>query len=201
MSDEPNGRGRGRPREIEKDQAIQQATWTLLASKGLDGLTFEGVAETAGISRTTLYRRFSSKVELVTSALYDTLRLMERDMTFERDPRAALLAHVRNAAEFMRGERGRAIVAINESAMRNPELAAVVDAAMRADTEILIAAMRSLCPGASDDAVQLAVNMLAGTCLWHQAIRRQPIQPEAMPALLDAIVAVLQGSPAVPQHA
>src|SRR5690349_10214273 len=59
----------GRPRSAEADEAIHDATAELLANDGYAGLTMSGVANRAGVSTATLYRRWSSKLELVVDVL------------------------------------------------------------------------------------------------------------------------------------
>jgi AcrR family transcriptional regulator len=58
----------GRPRSAEADEAIIAATLDLFAELGFDGLTVEGVAVRAGVSKATIYRRYPSKVDLVMAA-------------------------------------------------------------------------------------------------------------------------------------
>jgi len=60
---------RGRPRSAEADAAIQEATVDLLATEGYAGLTMSGVAQQAGVSTATLYRRWHSKLDLVVEVL------------------------------------------------------------------------------------------------------------------------------------
>src|SRR2546425_12328011 len=55
---------RGRPRSAEADAAIRQATVDLLVAEGYANLTMSGVAARAGVSTATLYRRWSSQLEL-----------------------------------------------------------------------------------------------------------------------------------------
>src|SRR5947209_12434715 len=59
----------GRPRSAEADAAITEATVDLLATAGYANLTMSGVAARAGVSTATLYRRWSSKLELVVDVL------------------------------------------------------------------------------------------------------------------------------------
>lgn len=66
---EAKHRRRGRPRSAEADAAIERATLELLPEHGLRGLSMEEVARRAGVSKATLYRRFSSKKEVVAAAL------------------------------------------------------------------------------------------------------------------------------------
>lgn len=63
------GTGVGRPRDPAIDRAILEAAVRLFAERGFDGLTLEHVAETAGVARTTVYRRWSSKEALISAAI------------------------------------------------------------------------------------------------------------------------------------
>lgn len=58
-------RPRGRPRDPANDVAILTAARELLAEGGFDALTFEAVAQMTGISRVSIYRRWSDKSQLV----------------------------------------------------------------------------------------------------------------------------------------
>jgi len=58
----------GRPRSARADKAILRATIELLAEQGYPALTIEGIAERAGVGKTTIYRRFSSVEEIMVRA-------------------------------------------------------------------------------------------------------------------------------------
>ena len=58
-----------RPRSPAVDQAILRAAVKLFVERGFDGVTMEQVAETAGVARTTLYRRWSSVEALIAQAI------------------------------------------------------------------------------------------------------------------------------------
>jgi AcrR family transcriptional regulator len=59
----------GRPRSAQAHKAIIDATLELLAEEGYQGLSIEEVAARAGVGKTTIYRRWSSKEELVMEAI------------------------------------------------------------------------------------------------------------------------------------
>jgi AcrR family transcriptional regulator len=59
----------GRPRSTQADAAILKAALELLAAGGYAALTMEGVRERSGVGKATLYRRYSSKEELVRAAI------------------------------------------------------------------------------------------------------------------------------------
>jgi AcrR family transcriptional regulator len=59
----------GRPRSAESHQAILRATLELLVVEGLRGLSIEMIAQRAGVGKATIYRRWSSKEEIVGEAV------------------------------------------------------------------------------------------------------------------------------------
>lgn len=77
-SSEPSPRRAGRPRSAEADAAIMEATREALVDLGWSKLTVGHVAARAGVAKTTLYRRWANKGELVVhavAALFDELEL------------------------------------------------------------------------------------------------------------------------------
>lgn len=58
----------GRPRSVQSHQAILEATLALFAEVGLQGLSIEAIAERAGVGKTTIYRRWSSKEDVIKDA-------------------------------------------------------------------------------------------------------------------------------------
>jgi AcrR family transcriptional regulator len=62
--------GAGRPRDPRIDAAILTATADLLVQIGYSNLTLAAVAERAATTKTALYRRWSSKAELVHEAAF-----------------------------------------------------------------------------------------------------------------------------------
>lgn len=69
MTVEAPRRSPGRPRSQRAEDGILRATLDLLASHGVRGLTIEAVAAKAGSAKTTLYRRWPNKNELILDAL------------------------------------------------------------------------------------------------------------------------------------
>jgi AcrR family transcriptional regulator len=66
VTEEPH---RGRPRDPTRDEAIIDATIDVLVRDGYDRLSIEGVATAAGVGKATVYRRWSTKAELVIDAM------------------------------------------------------------------------------------------------------------------------------------
>jgi AcrR family transcriptional regulator len=65
----PPAKRTGRPRSAEADRAILAATRAALAELGWGRLTLGDVAARAGVAKTTLYRRWAGKNELVVDAI------------------------------------------------------------------------------------------------------------------------------------
>jgi AcrR family transcriptional regulator len=59
----------GRPRSARADRAILDAALALFVEEGFDAMTVEGVAARAGVAKTTVYRRWGSKEDLVVAAI------------------------------------------------------------------------------------------------------------------------------------
>ncbi|WP_227999022.1 TetR/AcrR family transcriptional regulator [Nocardia australiensis] len=59
----------GRPLDSSRDPVFREAALALLAEVGYDRLTMEAVAVRAGAAKTTIYRRWPGKAELVVDAL------------------------------------------------------------------------------------------------------------------------------------
>jgi AcrR family transcriptional regulator len=60
---------RGRAQDSSRDDLIINAALDLLSSNGYHGLTMSDVAARAGVSKATLYRRWTAKADLVADAV------------------------------------------------------------------------------------------------------------------------------------
>jgi AcrR family transcriptional regulator len=59
----------GRPRSDRSHQAMLKATLELLAEVGFEATSIDAIANRAGVGKTTIYRRYSGKEELVADAI------------------------------------------------------------------------------------------------------------------------------------
>lgn len=62
-------RRRGRSLDESRDEALREAALALLAEVGYDRLTLEAVAARAQAGKTTIYRRWSGKAEMIVDAI------------------------------------------------------------------------------------------------------------------------------------
>jgi AcrR family transcriptional regulator len=120
---------RGRPRDPRRDRAIFDAARTVLAEKGFTGASMDAIAQTAGVGKDTLYRRWHSKERLVQHIL---TVLADEGIPVrppDDDPRIGLFLFLQDIVRLNTESDFGAIIAgvIGESA-RNPELASVFQA-------------------------------------------------------------------------
>lgn len=73
--------------------AIRDATWAELTDHGYSGVTFEGVARRAKTGKPVLYRRYSSRAQMVTDAL-PTLRTPPAEVPSAQNLREDILTMV-----------------------------------------------------------------------------------------------------------
>jgi AcrR family transcriptional regulator len=76
----------------EADRLILETAHRLLREQGYDRLTMDAVAREAGVARTTVYRRYRDKADLVSAAI-ETLRAPVK-RSASGDTRRDLIAHL-----------------------------------------------------------------------------------------------------------
>jgi AcrR family transcriptional regulator len=114
----------GRPRSAQSHQAMLQATLELLAEVGFEAMSIEAIATRAGVGKTTIYRRYSSKAELVADAI-ESIR-EEIVIPDTGSLWGDIDALIQNAAQISLNPLGRQTVAmIISSASSNAEFAQI----------------------------------------------------------------------------
>jgi AcrR family transcriptional regulator len=100
---------KGRPRSEAVSLSILEATLDLIAEHGNIGdVSIEGVAERSGVSKASIYRRWSSKEELVAAAIDSMKAPLPTEM-----PRTSLrddLIHIGHSMRKTMGARDRKVV-------------------------------------------------------------------------------------------
>lgn len=89
----------GRPRSARADRAILEAAIDAFIEEGFEGMTMEGVAARAGVGKTTVYRRWPCKDDMLLAAIESLLEDFHVDDT--GDVRADLTAVARRAHRFI----------------------------------------------------------------------------------------------------
>lgn len=114
----------GRPRSVRSHQAILQATLELLGEVGFEAMSIEAIAARAKVGKTTIYRRYTSKEELVADAI-ESIR-EEIVLPDTGKLQSDIDALIENAAQITLNPLGRQTVAmIISSASSNPKFAQI----------------------------------------------------------------------------
>jgi AcrR family transcriptional regulator len=114
---------RGRPRSEQADRAILQAAAQLLAERGLGGMSIEEVAARAGVGKTTIYRRWTSRGTLALDAFlteFQGQQPLPDTGSLRGDLLAALRAWIWSVTSTSAGPILAGLIA---EAQRDPELA------------------------------------------------------------------------------
>ncbi len=66
----PSARPVGRPRDATIDERVLDATRDLLAEQGFDATTIQAITERSGVHASAVYRRWSSRIEIIEQAVF-----------------------------------------------------------------------------------------------------------------------------------
>jgi AcrR family transcriptional regulator len=161
-------RPRGRPRKPDTDQLIVAATLRLLAEHGYDRCSIDAVADEAGVTRATVYRRYPTKADLVTQSVCAMQGVP--DPAQMADPRACLIWLLGQFREGIGQADGVSIVAsLYVQRHEHPDmLARFRDQVIRPGREKFLAALEAGVQRGSvrpDADLELAVDQLIGAYL------------------------------------
>jgi AcrR family transcriptional regulator len=184
-------RPRGRPRSAIADQAIREAAVDLFAERGFEGFSVEDVADRAGVSKATVYRRYPSKVDLVVEAgsCLATDEIRFPDTGTLRDDVRGLARSLVNAFENTRA--GKVMPVMTFERRRYPELDAgyrrfLADRKARTRAVLLRAVQRGELPDDTD--IGVMSSMLVGPIFHRLMITQEPLNDAFVDALVDALL-------------
>ena len=183
----PAGRNAGRPRSAEADRAILDAALATFIEHGYQGMSVEAVAERAGVGKTTIYRRWPSKQDLVVAAM-DTL-FEEFHPTATGDTEADLVALVSRAHDFITRTKAGEVLPrmIPELAAGSPLGQAYLDKVMRprfGELRGLFDDAKARAEVRPDLDVDLAIATIIGAMMFLRVTRSIPKAKGTLPARL-----------------
>ncbi|GGV24524.1 TetR/AcrR family transcriptional regulator [Streptomyces griseoflavus] len=178
----------GRPRNAAADAAILAATRQALVELGWSKLTLGDVAVRAGVAKTTLYRRWAGKNELVVDAvaeLFDELKLPDRG-SLAADIEGVVLQF---AAILARPEARSGLMAVVAEATRDEALRERIRASIVERQKRLVLAGRARAQergelpaerdaGEAARAVDLIFDMVAGAVVHRTLVSAEPADEE-----------------------
>lgn len=181
----------GRPRSCEADAAILDAATELFCELGYDGLSIEGVAAKAGVGKTTIYRRYPTKLDLVMAA---SIRMSQDKIPALEtgELRADLIAIVQSYEHLLTATSvGRAIPMMVVAKVQNPELAAAHDAFVASRRCVSIGVIRRAMDRGdlpADTDPELVSDLLTGPIFLRVFVTGQPVSPSYLEELVDSIL-------------
>lgn len=182
----------GRPRSPEADRAIVEATRSALVELGWSRLTMGEVAARAGVAKTTLYRRWANKSELVVhavAALFDALELPDRG-SLRADVEGVVLSF---GTLLALPETNASLMAVVAESTQDPALREHVREAIVGRQKRLVLEGRrraqqrgELPPDEADsegaersaEVVDLVFDVIAGSVVHRSLISAEPVTPE-----------------------
>jgi AcrR family transcriptional regulator len=188
------GKSSGRPRSPEIHQEILTAAEQLLLEGGYAALSIEAVALRAGVAKTTVYRRWPSRLAIVSEVLSDANKRWPMPAPQGGSAYDDLIILYRNWVAGMSGA-GRVIPSLIAESIQNPKLAELLHAKF-------VRPRRALAIGIIESAVdrgelakwtdaETAIDMFMGR-MWYRllvtgAAVRSDDGPRVVTLLLDGL--------------
>lgn len=190
----------GRKRDHSRDPEILAAAIDILAEEGFDGMTIDMVATRAKAGKATLYRRWSSKAELVLDAIGC---MKSADLAPEMLPdtgtlRGDLVGMIRPRSAEDAERRLRVMAGVAALLTREPELTEAAGDVLMAPR---IAAIRTLLERAltrgeirADADLDALAMLLPALAAFRGLVERKPIDNEYQISLIDGILLPAAGA-------
>ncbi len=183
---------RGRPRDASVSPAILNAALELVETVGLGALSIDAIAARAGVSKATIYRRWSSKEELVVDAIANLVTTVHLERT--GNLREDLVTTLRRLRTFMSQFRGGSIFPWLVG-----EVAAGSDLGRRYADTVILPRRRALVAMIteaiergelrSDLDVEVAVDMITGPAILRKLFGPMlPADPAWEEKIVDALL-------------
>ena len=189
---------RGRPRSEQADRAILAAAAQILAERGLSGMSIEEVASRAGVGKTTIYRRWTSRGTLALDAFlaeFQGQQPLPDTGTLRGDLLAALRAWIRAVT---RTSAGPILAGLIAEAQRDPELAVAwrvrVVERLRSQHKIMLdrAVERGEISAGTD--YEVVLDLLFGAAYHRLLHGHQPLTDRFARQVVDLVIAGIERS-------
>lgn len=190
----PRKRSGGRKRDAERDDAILRATIEIMVEVGFDSMTVDMIAARARAGKGAVYRRWSSKAEMV----LDAVALIKRDMvdleqlpdtgTLRGDMLALFAARATECDErFTRTIAALAAVLAQQPGIADTGHAALIEPWVEANRVLIGRAVaRGEASAAADvEALSQVIPSMGG---YRSLIQRQPFDLPFLTGVLDNVL-------------
>ena len=178
------------PRVERSRRVILSAALDLLGESGYGGLTIEAVAARAGVGKSTIYRHWPGKLELIEDAIC-TLKAGVAAPPGDSARNRVIHLLTQAAANVADSTWSQCLPAIIDAAQRDPEVKAIHRRLMLERRQILIDVLAEgvergeIRPGQD---LALLADCLIGPIMVRRLLLHEPFDPQAVPALVDAVL-------------
>ena len=181
----------GRPRDLARDQAIRNAAVTLMHEVGFDRTTMDEIAVRAKVSKTTVYRRWKNKQELISDVVaeHSSYSIPSIDTGSLRGDLIELIsAHI----DQLNGPEGALMMGLMTSAQRDPEIAKLVMECAPSDQDPQVDQLieRALKRGdiSKNANFELIAESVSAIIMHRLLITRQTVNRKYIEALVDGLL-------------
>lgn len=176
------------PRVARSRAAVLRAAAELLIEQGSAGVTIEGIAERSRVAKTTIYRHWKSRSQLVFDA-FESLLKPATAQNYGDSLRAQLQGILGQLSRGLtQSEWAPAVSALIEAGDRDPELRQLVHdflvARMEHGREALRAAM-ARGDLRQDLDVDVAIGVLVGPIFYRRLVSREPLGEAVVAEVVD----------------
>lgn len=191
----PAGEAAATKRGPRAAEEIFQATLRLLAERGYPGLTIEGVAESARVNKTTIYRWWPSKASLLRDAVLHA-KILEFEIPDTGSLREDLISVVTSVVNLLTNpELGPVIRGVLRAAAAEPELAdlsrELLADRMRRETPLFTRAVARGELAPETDPMLLA-DLIGGATWFRLFFRQLPVSADFPRRVVDAALAGIE---------
>lgn len=180
------------PRVERTRTVVLAATRQLLSEVGVERTTIENVAERSGVARSTIYRHWAGKPQLVMDSLADV-----RDgacLAMCADPVEALRNHLHELGQMLCTPFSSVLGDLMATAARDSELAdlhhSFVAARRRATLE-RVAELRSMGRISDDVSLEWLVDLAVAPLIYRRFSVHEPMSAEQIDEHLDGLLALV----------
>ncbi|HEX6151135.1 TetR/AcrR family transcriptional regulator [Nocardioides sp.] len=180
------------PRIERSTRRVRQAALDELAERGWGGFGIESVARRAGVAKSTIYRHWSGKLDLVADALEELVVQPPADPATAADARARLEELMHHLVDGMRDSTlSRCLPALIEAAEHDPGVRRLHHGFNARRRQAVVDAVRAgidageLDPGIDPQQAALA---LAGAVIYARVMTDAPLGHEHVPALVATVL-------------
>ena len=180
----------GRPRDPACDAAILQATLDVFAEEGYAGVSIDRVAARAGVGKATIYRRYSSKAELVVEAVRCGAHVDDW-LPDTGDLRADLTSMMQPLIDRLRGDDAQLLTTFALERLHDPELNEQFDRLVIGKKREHLRHLVSSAIERGDLPPDVDVDLIAEAppaLIWHHALYGLPLDDNLLERIMDTVL-------------